>query len=398
MKVLVNASNLHSGGGVAVASSVIGELSRAELGDDELVIVVSSEVHRNLLAMDVDQEAFSDYRIFDVAGIKALWVRHPFSRKAFDVIMNVFGPSYHFDWAFGSVMGFAQPWVAFPDNPAYELLTPSQRIKTRVKYALVAASFLLADTLVVEQDSVRQALRRRRPFSGRRISVVSNAVDSVFFDRARWQPVDLPEGEGRLKFGLVARNYPHKNLCILSEVKHRLMADHGISADFYVTLTDDEWEKMSDEFRAEIINVGSLKLDQSPSFLSQLDAVVFPTLLECFSASPIEARAVGTPLFASNLDVIRETVGDYAVYFDPLSAVDMSDKIASRLCNGEVQAHKERETSTNLEIIMPVDAARIRAESLLELCRQVADRRRLTPRGIRKAARTLASGSRMADA
>ncbi len=48
-----------------------------------------------------------------------------------------------------------------------------------------------------------------------------------------------------------------------------------------------------------------------------MDAVIFPSLLECFSASPLEAMFMNKPLFASNRPFVKQFCGDYAKYFNP---------------------------------------------------------------------------------
>ena len=125
-------------------------------------------------------------------------------------------------------MGFAQPWVAYPHNSAYAGLSTRDRLKTRLKYGVVAGFFATADVLVVEQESVREALKRRRLFRGKQIRVVPNVVDSLHFDESRWSRVTLPPRSADLRLGVVSRNYPHKNLGILPDVKRALWDGHGI--------------------------------------------------------------------------------------------------------------------------------------------------------------------------
>lgn len=317
-KILVNASNLHGGGGVAVASSAVSALAALPDAAGSITVLASTEVAQNLMRMGASLEAFAEYMQFDTYGLSALIRKKPLRYRDFDAVFTVFGPLYSPVVGAKNVMGFAQPWVAYPHNSAYSLLAARDRLKTRLKFELVAAFFATADVLIVEQEHVRKALRKRRLFRSKTVDVVPSVVDSIYFDETRWSPVSLPPRAGDLRLGVVSRNYTHKNLGILPQVKTALKENHGIDAEFFVTFSDDEYASCSSDFRDNVSNHGTLALAECPSFNSQLDGVVFPTLLECFSATPIEALAVRTPLFASDRPFIRDTVGKHARYFDPL--------------------------------------------------------------------------------
>jgi glycosyltransferase involved in cell wall biosynthesis len=157
---------------------------------------------------------------------------------------------------------------------------------------------------------------------------VSNAVDEVHFDESRWERVEMPVRSGAFRVGLASPNYPHKNLIRLLKVKRILLDDFQLDVDFVFTFDDREWSQCSTEFRADMRNVGRLRLTQIPIFYRSLDAVIFPSLLESFSATPIEALAAGRPLIASDLPFVTELVGDCAVYFDPKDPADIAAAIA----------------------------------------------------------------------
>lgn len=365
MRLLINASNLHNGGGVAVASSVIDEISRMPEQSHRVTVIASPSVAKNLQEFGTQRGAFAGFSVFETVGISALWTRYPFDARKFDRVLNVFGPVYNLRMARNSVMGFAQPWIAFPNNAAYGLLSRTERLKSRFGFFVKTGFFLLSDTLVVEQPVVAQSLRHRRAFRNKKMSVVASAVDTVFWEPQRWEEIDLGPSKGVIKLGVVAGAYPHKNLQILPAVKQSLATNHGVNADIFVTLKSNEWESQSPEFRRSVVNVGPLTLSQCPTFLSQLDAVVFPTLLECFSATPIEASAVGVPLFASDLPTIRETVGEYATYIDPLDADSIADRIVAKLL---VEDLKSRERIPQDSPFARPGASRLRAIELLKVC------------------------------
>ena len=56
------------------------------------------------------------------------------------------------------------------------------------------------------------------------------------------------------------------------------------------------------------------------SLLLGARALLFPSLAEGFGLPLVEAAALGTPVIASDLPVIREVLGDYPVYIDPVDS------------------------------------------------------------------------------
>ncbi len=57
-------------------------------------------------------------------------------------------------------------------------------------------------------------------------------------------------------------------------------------------------------------------------------AFVYPSLYEGFGIPPLEALACGCPVVASDIPVLRETLGDVVEYFDPADAESFSHAIS----------------------------------------------------------------------
>ena len=152
-----------------------------------------------------------------------------------------------------------------------------------------------------------------------RVSVVPNTVHPAMTSDpdpaqvAQFRALRVP---GATTFAYVTRLYPHKNLPFVAPVLAEL-ARLGTEARCFVTLTDAEWAALGQAGQSRLVNVGSLTPPQVRALLEASDAVLFPSLLEAFSATPIEALQVERPLFASDRDFVRTVVGDAAWYFDP---------------------------------------------------------------------------------
>lgn len=326
MGIAINAANLHVGGGVQVATSLINEISKQAAVAEMFDVLVSAEVARNLEQAGCDVSAFHRYEMCNVYGLGSLasWFRHKLRR--YSTVFTIFGPLYGLKNTFVNVVGFAQPWIIYPQNEVYLQMGWVGRLKSRLKFTLQSFFFRRADRLIVEAPHVYERLRSmgwRQP-----IDVVSNCLSSIYREPDRWLPVVIPPSIG-LKLGIICRDYPHKNLGILPKVKKILAEKHRVIVDFYVTLTDSEWRAREAEFRDNTNNIGTLTIAQCPSFYQKMDGVVFPSLLECFSATPLEALYMGLPVFASDREFVRDVCGEAVIYFDPIDPNSIAAAISA---------------------------------------------------------------------
>lgn len=343
--LLINCSNLHVGGGVAVATSFIDSLSRGPSMSMRIHVLLSSTVAENLRSLGTALDAFDSVEVVDSRGLRSLWTGLSRRFDGMDVVFTVFGPAYVLSRGFRHVCGFAQPLIVYPSNPVERQLPLIDRVLQRLKYRMQEFFFARADALIVELEHVELELHRKPWFRSKPIHVVYNTVDSVFHDPARWLPLPVSDPDpcpasSVPRLGVVSRNYPHKNLGVLPALKDMLAARHGLVVEFIVTFTDAEWQSCNEAFRRSIRNVGALVLAQCPSFYAALDGVIFPSLLECFSAVPLEAMAMRKPLFASDLPFIRDCCHEHAHYFDPLKLASMADVIAAYFRHRDTDAQR----------------------------------------------------------
>ena len=311
-----------------MAASVIGELTRMSALPSNLVVWASDAVNVNLCKLGYDLSVLPAYEVVNNYGLKLLFSPLVRRLQAFDAVFTVFGPLYVWTLSGVNITGFAQPWIIYPLNEIGRAMRWHHRWLSRLKYWLQSVFFRRATHLVVELEHVRAGLLSRGIGSPSSIEVVRNSLSSLYTDASNWQAVAVADTGADIKLGFVGRNYAHKNTRIFPAVIDTLRRDHGIKACIYVTFTNEEWAACDDCFRASVSNVGPLFVAQCPTFYKSMDAVIFPSLLECFSATPLEAMAMEKPLFASDRPFNRDVCGDHAHYFDPLSPASAAQAIA----------------------------------------------------------------------
>jgi len=313
---------------VQVATSVISELSRLSESCN-LSVLVSTEVDRNLHSIAFSKESFFAYAVEDHHGASQLLRKKYYSGDNIDAIFVIFGPIYDVAKKIPVVMGFAQPWIAYPNNEVYKRIHVLRRWGMKIKFRIQAELFKRADLLIVELAHVQQQLINQKIHSHRSIRVISNCLSEIYQNPESWEQGPVLKKSNKLRIGFLGRNYIHKNTAILPDVASALKSVYGVESEFFVTFSESEWAESPHGFRTVINNVGPLKVSQCPSFYQQLDAVIFPSLLECFSATPLEAMAMHRPLFASDRQFNRDVCGEHAMYFDPLDPLSAARTIAN---------------------------------------------------------------------
>ena len=369
-KILINATNLHSGGGVQVASSFIYELSLLLCNYESIkVIVLLSTSVRRSLPFNMELDKFERFEEVNTYGIKKPPKLLLELSKQCDLCFTVFGPLYYKLKSNYNLVGFAQPWIIYPDNPLYENMSTLQYIKTKLKFFIQKVYFKQADFLVVEHESVKSGLVRQN-FHSEKIQVVHNTVSAPFIDVSIKELLPTIKINEDFIFGYVGRAYEHKNLQVLKFVDDILKSKYGLEIAFLFTLTDDEMDSLGFNSLPNFYTHGVISNLQCPDFYSQINAFIFPSLLECFSAAPLEAMMSSKPIFASDYDFIREIYGDAVYYFNPQDAENIAEVIVNNIYN---ETELKKRTTLGLNLAQKTFTAKDRAQSYMKLINKIIE-------------------------
>jgi glycosyltransferase involved in cell wall biosynthesis len=348
-----------------VATSFISEILRTVGNRSDITIWVSTECCEALKSIGVDVDCFQNVEVVDVYGLGARFSVYNKRLSCFDLVFTIFGPNYFKNKNYVNLVGFAQPWIL--DDSVYALLSPLDRLKNKFKFFAQEFFFKYSDSLVVELEHVQDALCKKKIATSESVYVAYNCISSLYLMPETWWSLNVDVRSDFFKIGFLGRDYAHKNTAILPDVKRILAEKHGVEADFFVTFNEQEWANKPESFRSTVSSVGSLAVTQCPSFYQALDAVIFPSLLECFSATPLEAMAMEKPLFASDRRFVKDICGDLALYFDPLDPENVADVIASYI--RERHGNDSARLATAREHAINFSSAKGRAERYLEIIR-----------------------------
>jgi glycosyltransferase involved in cell wall biosynthesis len=197
------------------------------------------------------------------------------------------------------------------------------RTLSRVQRLANAVSLPLVDVLVSNSESTRASLSwyEHRLAAGAEHEGVYNGVDSDRIDAAGTPETALPDGPlvvtvGRLidvknhatlldSFRTVLERHPEAQLIVVGDgpLSERLQSH---AADLGV--------------RDSVTFTGHVSRTDVYGVLKQATVAAFPSLYEGFCVAAVEAMAAGLPVVASDIEVLREVVGDPGVFVDPEDA------------------------------------------------------------------------------
>lgn len=374
MKIIINTTNLKEGGAIQVALSLINELKCFD--DNKYFVFLSKAVEKQIVV-----EGFANnfrFSSFDYPSRFTLTGNVKVLDKAAkeikpDCVFSVFGPTY---WTpkFPHVMGFAQGLYLYGELPYFKV----RSLKTKIRWTLLKYyhRFLLkknADFYIVETEDVKKRLLKFLNLTDEKISVVSNTCSSSFFETTNNSPKYLPATKkNEFRLLTISAYYEHKNIGIFKDVS-QLLQKEKIQYIFIVTLSESAYKQNFAGFEKSIINVGPIANRDCPSLYSECDAMILPTLVECFSASYPEAMVMGKPILTSDYSFSRTICGNAAIYFDPFDPSDIASNIIRLSNDSDLYANL---VQNGLNNVNGFETAKTRCEKYLKICKELIRERK----------------------
>lgn len=325
--ILINASNLYVGGGVQVAVSLLDEFTKSHC---EFKAVVSPVVYDQLSIVAKEKCIIinqSPSKLLNFHGRKIL--DKVVVDNNIEIVLTIFGPSYWSPKNVKHIVGFALPWLIFANHTLYN---DTLKLKEKIKFSLLKRlqPFYYkknANYIVTESKAVSEKVQSLLHIDSQRIFTISNTLNDnfrhpEFYDNSI---LDKLPSKGKDEFWLlsITHDYPHKNMKVIIPLLDRLPEKFK----FITTLPKSFKEELPDEKKERIITLDRVNNNQCPPLYRVCDVMFLPTLLECFSASYLEALFMKRIVLTSNRDFSRAVCDKYAFYFDPYDVDDICDKI-----------------------------------------------------------------------
>lgn len=363
MKLLINASNLYVGGGVQVAVSVLEELTKCTIPFIAVVSPVvyaqlSSNASLNCIKIDSSPSKLLNFKV-------RKQLDHVVKENGISVVFTIFGPSYWTPKNVKHAVGYALPWLIYDIKHIFVKLTLREKLKFYLLKKLQPYYFKKnADLIFTETDDVSERVTKLLSFKREKIYTVSNTLNGLFTDSNVYDYDVLSrlpkKNEKDIWLLTISHNYPHKNLEIIAELVKILPSEYK----FVVTVSNDFKKIISEEYRERIIAIGNVTIYQCAPLYQQCDGLFMPTLLECFSASYLEAMFMKKAIFTSDLPFAHTVCMNSAFYFDPYNVQSIRDTIVHGFQNKETLSAKIKQGTVIFEHF---PSAKVRALKYIEI-------------------------------
>lgn len=327
LRILINASNIKSGGGIQVALDVLIQFTQKFKG--KIILVTSTELHNQILQSSKEIKTIVTIKQEDKSSIISKWRG---KNKILDQIVNeynirlvfsIFGPIY---WRPRVVhlVGYAKPHHVYTDSPFFKTRTFKEKLLLKLKKVFELRAFKYnSDIIWSETPNVTERLKNL--FPEKKIFTAGNFINIELQNLSYSDKERVHKNENELLILYPSAYYPHKNFEILIEISENL-DQFGIKHKFICTTR----ELYSHE---KILFIGSLSIQNLAQLYQECDIVISTSLLECFSANYIEAMYFNKPLVVPDLPFAKTIVKESGIYFEPLSALSAARQIKKLIQN-----------------------------------------------------------------
>ena len=323
MKLIIHATNIHTGGGAVLLNSLITSIPSA---NEVLVFldqrfILSDKLSKNITMVSVPSTVLS-----------RLKAEHMLLKAATENTKVIcFGNLPPLFKLKSKVILFLQN-RHLVDNLHLKRFPVKTRIKIFIEKLWLRFRAANINLYIVQTQSMRAALEQCEWIKGNPI------ILSPFIPfKKDCQALETNNCE-KYDFLYVASGQPHKNhknlilaWCILAEAGHFPSLCLTIQGDLYPDLLLF-LNKKKLELGLRIENVGFIPYKTIDHLYSKANALIYPSFSESFGMPLLEATFFNIPIIASELDFIRDIVNP-AETFDPSSPVSIGRAVNRHLKN-----------------------------------------------------------------
>ncbi len=226
----------------------------------------------------------------------------------------------------------------FPTGKASTLPYPVYKVK-RIGYNRVIDHAVKdAKKIIVPLNAVKVDVVNTFHITGKKIAVTHEGADPLLSSSSEHSE-SRSSGSPRLRsnsnyFLYVGNAYPHKNLERLIDAYAALKSEMKEDVQLVFVGGEDFFYKRLHEL-VKRKNISGITFEHNAtdeelfSLYSQSIALVSPSLMEGFGLTPLEAMAASSLIVLSGIPAFREVCKDVAIYFDPYSVEDITEKMKS---------------------------------------------------------------------
>lgn len=324
MNILINGFKAKSGGGKNILVNYCKSLSLdRSLGNNYFLLLPRDQTFDYTFGPNIKILKTAKYLDFNIFAPILYLVYFNFLIKKYkvDTILN-FGDIiipiksvrqiYFFDWAY----------AIYSDLKIWSSMNKIDYLKRRLKVFLILRYLRLNKVIICQTDIAKERLSNYCDADN--LFVIPTPISDVFFNRSKQ---DFRKTNSRnIKLFYPSSYASHKNHDILIEVS-KLIELKNLPITIYITVDANDAHKItkyiSDSRVSNLVNLGTLQMNQIYDYYNFSDALFFPSYLESYGFPLYEAMLLGRPIIASDMDFVRCACGDHIQYFDPFDVASI---------------------------------------------------------------------------
>lgn len=195
--------------------------------------------------------------------------------------------------------------------------------KAKVKIGFILKCLVKRKTakyIVTVSNDAKKKIQNKLRVDSKRIVVIGNGWEHILDINAN-RDIDDQRIRPHEYFFTIGNIYPHKNInWIIKEAKKMPNEIFVVAGKLPYSYVSELKSQCSN-----IIFLGYISDEFMKYLLENSKALLFPSLEEGFGIPPLEALALGVPVIASEIEVLREIYGNTIHYINPLGeAVDLN--------------------------------------------------------------------------
>jgi len=224
------------------------------------------------------------------------------------------------------------------------------RLSNRLYYNLALRWTVTgAGKIIASSNATAISLTKRLAVPSEKITVIYPGVDACFDRPASPEEIRLVQERHSLpeRYLLFLGSLePKKNLERLVEA-HRQLLQEGFPVDLVLAGEDTcGWQQTSQAvvrhratFPGRLHLTGHLSDAERVVLMRGATGFVFPSLFEGFGLPPVEALRCGVPVVVSDLPVFRETLGESALFCNPLDTASIAAALRRIILDQPLREH-----------------------------------------------------------
>ena len=263
----------------------------------------------------------------------------------------------------------------FQNAATFDNFDGKNRIKDWYRRLMYRLSAKRASHIISVSDSLKKKIVAHIGVPEAKVTTIHNGVDDAFFFLDGQESPAKPEKERYILF--VSAFRPNKKIDQLIRAYALLVKQYNVSEELLIVGSGSAGmiAQLRDLAKQEKVDsrirwLGYVPHQQLPNVYHGARIFTFPSVCESFGLPVIEAMASGIPVSVSDLDIMREITGGYAVYYDPYDHHLIAHAIHKMLVD---QQKREAMAAKGRDFVRRFSWS-TSAKSLLQVFRKIASR------------------------